>query len=426
MDERIAVIGLGYVGLPVAMAFGQVQPIIGFDIAESRVGELKQGVDVTGAFDDTALQQSKVTFTSNTNDLREANFFIVTIPTPVDENQQPDLSQLVQACEILGGILKQNDLVVFESTVYPGTTQAIAVPMLNKCSKLKEGIDFYVGYSPERINPSDSEHTFVNTAKIIAAEDSAVLDRIEHTYQKVVLAPLHRVLSIQVAEAAKVVENIQRDVNIALFNELAMALKHMNIDSQEVFAAATTKWNFIPFKPGLVGGHCLGVDPFYFIFKSTQVGYTPNLIKLSRQINEGMVRYIAHHVRKLIIEANLHEADVQVGVLGVTYKENCVDIRNSKSIELIRELQAMGMTVQAHDSLAEQQRVQQCYGLTLVDLHELCDANLIILSVAHELYGKLTAKAFQEKFKKCKILIDITGTMPHAQLQEQGIIVWKL
>jgi len=426
MEARIAVIGLGYVGLPVAMAFGQVKPVIGFDIAKQRIRELKQGFDITETFTAQALEQSQVTFTDNADELLTANFYIVAVPTPVDEAQQPDLSNIIQACEILSGVIKKNDLVVFESTVYPGTTQEICIPLLTKQTNLEAGVDFKVGYSPERINPSDHQHTFAKTSKIIAAEDEVTLDRIEAAYKDVVLAPLHRVSSIKVAEAAKVVENIQRDVNIALMNELAMALNTMDIDSQQVFMAASTKWNFMSFKPGLVGGHCLGVDPYYFIFKSIQAGYRPDLIMTSRRVNDGMVHYIANQTRKQMIRANLTVKEAHVAVLGVTFKENCADIRNSKSIELMKALQALGMTVQAHDPLADQKTIQKVYGVTLSDLSEMRDAEVVILCVAHKMYAQLDATLFRQTFKKCQILIDVKGIMPKAQLRELGISVWGL
>ena len=392
----VSVVGLGYVGLPVAVAFGKVGKTIGFDINDKRIAELKAGYDCTGEVTAAELTECDILFTNRIEDLRLADFHIVAVPTPVDDANQPDLSLLLRASETVGKALKKGDIIVYESTVYPGVTEEECAPVLELISGLKCGVDFKLGYSPERINPGDKEHTFTKIKKVVSGQDAATLDVVARVYESVVTAGVHRAASIKVAEAAKVIENTQRDLNIALMNELALIFDRMGIDTNDVLTAAGTKWNFLKFKPGLVGGHCIGVDPYYLTHKAEKIGYIPQVILAGRRINDGMGKFIAQRTIKEMIHDGHHILGSTVTVLGITFKENCPDIRNSKVIDVIRELQDYGINVQVNDPLADPVEVKHEYGIDLVSFEELVSAAAVVVAVAHQHYLEMPVEAYPE------------------------------
>ncbi len=386
MNRRISVIGLGYVGLPVAATLAKAgQPVVAFDIDARRIGELRGGHDRTGEVEPTALKTSALKFTSNPQDLRTADFHIVTVPTPIDASKQPDLEPLRKASATIGGILKKGDIVVYESTVYPGVTEDVCVPVLEKVSGLKWKTDFNVGYSPERINPGDKERRFDNILKIVSGDTPQTLDIVDAVYKSVVIAGTHRAASIKIAEFAKVLENTQRDVNIALINEIALICDRLGVDTQDVLKAAGTKWNFLPFRPGLVGGHCIGVDPFYIAHKAEEMGYHPHVIHSGRRVNDGMGVHVANRVARNIMRRATGERPI-VTVLGVTFKENVPDIRNTRVVDIVRELEDFGITVQLHDPEADGDLLKEEYGLALTPLDRLKPADAIVVAVAHKPY----------------------------------------
>ena len=385
-NRKISVIGLGYVGLPVAVAFGKKSRVIGFDTSESRIALLKDYRDDTGEVSGDDLKSSDVLFTSVPSDLRKADFHIVAVPTPVNSAKQPDLNYLMKASELLSGQLKKGDIVVYESTVYPGATEEECVPVLEKGSGLTCGEDFFVGYSPERINPGDKTHRFTDIIKVVAGMNDGILDIIADVYGSVVRAGVYRASSIKVAEAAKVIENTQRDLNIALMNELALIFQKLDIDTGEVLAAAGTKWNFLPFSPGLVGGHCIGVDPYYLTYKASNIGYNSRVILAGRSINDAMGRYVARMVIKDLINEGHVVKDSYVTVLGVTFKENVPDIRNSRVIDIINELEDYDIRVQVHDFHANPEETYKEYKIKLQKADNMKSADAVILAVAHEEY----------------------------------------
>lgn len=382
--EKVGIIGLGYVGLPLAVEFGKVLDVIGFDINTERIEELKKGFDRTKEVEEADLKASKkLTYSSNLADLKSANYFIVTVPTPVDEYKKPDLSPLISASKTVGSVLKKGDIVIYESTVYPGCTEEDCVPVLEKASGLKFNVDFFCGYSPERINPGDKLHRVTTIKKITSGSTPEVADKVDTLYKKIVTAGTHKASSIKIAEAAKVIENAQRDINIAFVNELALIFDRMGIDTHQVLEAAGTKWNFLPFKPGLVGGHCIGVDPYYLTHKAESVGYRAEVIIAGRRINDNMGAHIASRVIKLMAQ---HEQPIHKGnilVLGITFKENCPDIRNSKVVDVIQELKSYGTNVEVYDPQVDAAEVQHEYGLTLVSKLDK-KYNAIILAVSHD------------------------------------------
>ncbi len=385
--RKIAVVGLGYVGLPVAAAFARAGvPVVGFDIDTSRIAELKGGKDRTHEVDADDLKHPSLSFTSDLAALRASDFYIVTVPTPIDEARRPDLGAMLAASRSVGSALKSGDIVVYESTVYPGAVEEECVPVLEKTSGLKAGVDFKVGYSPERINPGDKQHRFESIMKVVSAEDTATLDIVADVYGSVVTAGIHRAPSIKVAEAAKVIENTQRDLNIAFMNELSLIFQALNIDTGDVLAAARTKWNFMPFQPGLVGGHCIGVDPYYLTYRAEKAGYHPEVILAGRRINDAMGQRVAREcIRGLLRRKGQGRL---VTVLGLTFKENVPDTRNSKVIDIIRELESFGITVQVHDPLAHPDDAMHEYGVTLTNFDMLKPADAVILAVAHDDYVK--------------------------------------
>lgn len=389
MVRQIGVVGLGYVGLPVAVTFGKAYHVIGYDINPKRIRMLKAGHDETGEVSDDDLREAKITFTSDPSALKQCDFIIVAVPTPIDQARQPDLSPLTKASKTVGKQLQRGTIVVYESTVYPGATEEVCIPALEEHSELEAGKDFFVGYSPERINPGDKEHTFENIVKVVAGQDDDTLSIIADVYGTVVHAGVYRASSIKVAEAAKVIENTQRDLNIALMNELAIIFDKLGIDTHEVLKAAGTKWNFLPFTPGLVGGHCIGVDPYYLTHKAEQIGYQPQVILAGRRINDGMGHFVATSLIKQMILNGITIQGSLVTVLGLTFKENIGDIRNTKVIDIIRELQDFGINVQVSDPLADPQEVYDVYGLKITPVSELKTADAVVLAVPHKEYVEM-------------------------------------
>ncbi len=424
-NRKIAVIGLGYVGLPVAVAFAKKQKTIAFDINKTRVIELQSGQDHTGEVMSKDLTQGDFLFTHDSEHLKQADFFIVAVPTPIDEANQPDLKPLISASKTVAPHLKKGDIVVYESTVYPGTTEEDCVPILEQYSGLKCGVDFFVGYSPERINPGDKEHTFTKIRKIVSGQTPEVLEVVASVYASVVEAGVYKASSIKVAEAAKVIENTQRDLNIAFVNELAMIFHRLDIDTKEVLAAAGTKWNFLPFRPGLVGGHCIGVDPYYLTHKAEEVGYHPQVILAGRRVNDNMGAYIAQETVKLLSKNGICLQDAKVGILGLTFKENCPDVRNTKVVDIVHELQEYGMQPLIHDPRAEKSEALREYGLTLSDLNTFKNLDTIVLAVAHQEYLAFTSQDFAAMFKtEVKIIIDVKSVLNQDDFATY--ILWRL
>lgn len=404
--ERIGIIGLGYVGLPLAVEFGKILEVVGFDINQSRIDELKKGIDRTLEVDKDELSFSKgLSFTTNPEDLKKVNYFIVTVPTPVDEYKTPDLTPLIKASETVGKVLKKGDIVIYESTVYPGCTEEDCVPVLEKFSGLKFNFDFFCGYSPERINPGDKQHRLPNIKKVTSGSTPEVAEKVDQLYKKIIKAGTHKASSLKVAEAAKVIENAQRDINIAFVNELSLIFERMGIDTHEVLNAAGTKWNFLPYKPGLVGGHCIGVDPYYLTYKADSLGYHPQVILAGRRINDNMGIHIANRVIKLMTQNNLPVNKSKILVLGITFKENCPDIRNSKAIDVIRELQSFGTDVEVYDPHADKQEVKHEYGLSLTTLLNRKYA-AIVLAVSHDEFKKLDWSSIKNENT---IIYDVKG-----------------
>lgn len=425
-ERVISVIGLGYVGLPVAVAFGKVRRTVGFDINPVRISELQAGYDRTDEVTAEDLQSADILFTEKLEELALADFHIVAVPTPVDEAHQPDLTLMYRASETIGKALKKGDIVVYESTVYPGVTEDECVPVLERVSGLLCGRDFTVGYSPERINPGDKEHTFTKIKKVVSGQDAETLEIVAAVYESVVTAGVHRASSIKVAEAAKVIENTQRDLNIALMNELALIFDRLGIDTNDVLEAAGTKWNFLKFKPGLVGGHCIGVDPYYLTHKAEKIGYIPQVILAGRRINDGMGKFVAQRAIKEMIHAGHNILGSTVTVLGLTFKENCPDLRNSKVIDIIDELREYGITVQVCDPLAAPDEAIHEYGVTLTPLSELKPAAAVVAAVAHHQFLGWSPDDIRQYMTRNPVLIDVKGMYDQREMIAAGIRVWRL
>jgi UDP-N-acetyl-D-galactosamine dehydrogenase len=425
VKRKVSIIGLGYVGLPVAVAFGKQSTTIGFDVNSERIRELRKGFDRTGEVTAEELAESKLLFTDSIAELVSANFHIIAVPTPVDDAKRPDLSLLLKASETVGKVLKKGDIVVYESTVYPGVTEEECIPVLERVSSLKFGLDFTVGYSPERINPGDKEHTFTKIKKVVSGSDQATLEVVATVYESVVSAGVHRAPNIKVAEAAKVIENTQRDLNIALMNELALIFDRLGVDTLDVLKAARTKWNFLPFSPGLVGGHCIGVDPYYLTYKADKIGYIPQVILAGRRINDGMGKFIAQKTIREMILAGYNILESTVTVLGLTFKENCPDIRNSKVIDIIRELEEYGIKVQAHDPLADPKEVYLEYGLRVLSFKELKPASAVVVAVAHQNYLDMDLDKYKALMAG-NVLIDVKGVFDSNFVRQSGISLWRL
>ena len=412
MDKNIAVVGLGYVGLPVAVAFGKKHRVIGFDINDRRIEELKQGIETTNEVETDDLQAADIHFISNPSDLEKANFIIVAVPTPINENKQPDLTPLLKASETIGKNMSQGTIIVYESTVYPGATEEECVPVLEKHSGMTCGEDFYVGYSPERINPGDKERTFTSITKVVSGQNQNVLDTVADVYGSVVEAGIYKASSIKVAEAAKVIENTQRDINIALMNELAVIFEKLNIDTAEVLEAAGTKWNFLNFSPGLVGGHCIGVDPYYLTHKAKKVGHHPEIILAGRRINDYTGEFIATSLIKQMIKKNMPIQGSTVTVLGFTFKENVPDIRNTRVIDIVTELEDFGVQVQVTDAYADHNEVHEEYGIDLIDYPSLKPADAVVFAVPHEDYLEEGWDMFDDLLKHGKgIVFDVKSKL---------------
>lgn len=426
LDKIVSVVGLGYVGLPVAVAFGKTRKTVGFDINPKRIEELKAGHDRTGEVTPEDLKTADILFTDKIEELRLADFHIVAVPTPVDDANQPDLTPMLKASETVGKALKKGDIVVYESTVYPGVTEDECVPILERVSGLSCGSDFKVGYSPERINPGDKEHTFAKIKKVVSGQDAETLEVVASVYESVVTAGVYRASSIKVAEAAKVIENTQRDLNIALMNELAIIFDRMGIDTNDVLEAAGTKWNFLKFKPGLVGGHCIGVDPYYLTHKAEKIGYIPQVILAGRRINDGMGMFIAQRTVKEMIRAGHGIHGCTVTVLGLTFKEDCPDLRNSKVIDIIRELQDYGINVQVTDPLADPTEADHEYNVKLVSMCELKPATAVIAAVAHKPFRELSVPQLTGLMNNKPILADVKGIYERDALEASGVRVWRL
>jgi UDP-N-acetyl-D-galactosamine dehydrogenase len=422
----ISVVGLGYVGLPVAVAFGKCRKTIGFDINAGRISELQDGHDRTNEVTAADLAAADILFTNQISELAQADFHIVAVPTPVDAAKQPDLTPMLRASETVGKALKQGDIVVYESTVYPGVTEEECVPVLERVSGLTCGVDFTVGYSPERINPGDKEHTFTKITKVVSGQDAATLDIVASVYGSVVTAGIHRAPSIKAAEASKVIENTQRDLNIALMNELAIIFDRMGIDTRDVLDAAGTKWNFLKFSPGLVGGHCIGVDPYYLTHKAEKLGYIPQVILAGRRINDGMGKFIAQRTVKEMIHAGHAILDATVTVLGLTFKEDCPDLRNSRVIDIITELQDYGIKVQVHDPHGDTAEALHEYGVTLVPFAELQPAAAVVLAVAHQAYRAFSVDQFKALMGENPVLIDVKSVCDPLAVQAAGMRFWRL
>lgn len=426
MDERIAVVGLGYVGLPVALAFARRFPdTVGFDIDSAKVEELRRGHDRTGEQDADALAATTLRFTSNPADLRGAGFFVVAVPTPVDRDNRPDLTPVMRASQTVGRALTLGAVVVFESTVYPGVTEDVCGPILEQESGLRAGIDFHLGYSPERINPGDHEHTLERIVKVVSGDDAATLERVAQVYGAIITAGVHRAPSIKVAEAAKVIENTQRDINIALMNEIALIFDRLGIRTADVLEAAGTKWNFLRFSPGLVGGHCIGVDPYYLTTKAEQLGYHPEVILAGRRINDRMGEHIAARLVKLLIEADRPIKGARVGIMGLTFKENVADLRNSRVPDILHELDQFGIRAMVHDPHASAVEARHEYGVELRPLEDLASLDALVLAVAHRAYLEGGVQNVLTRIVPGGVFIDVKSVVPPAALRDD-VISWSL
>jgi len=426
---KIAVVGLGYVGLPLAAAFGKKVDVIGFEIHAEKVNQLIKGYDATGELTAEDLSNTKINYTTDANDLKTADFIIVTVPTPIDQNNNPDLTPMEKASKTIGQNLKKGAIIVYESTVYPGVTEDICVPILEQESGLKCGFDFKVGYSPERINPGDKVHTVEKIMKVVSGMDDETLETVAQVYELVITAGIHRASSIKVAEAAKVIENTQRDLNIALINELALIFNKLDIPTMDVLAAAGTKWNFLKFTPGLVGGHCIGVDPYYLTHKAEQIGYLPQVILAGRRINDGMGKYVAENTVKQMIKSGKVIKGSRVLILGLTFKEDVPDIRNTKVVDIVKELKDYGIEVLIHDPMADAEETRHEYGLELTDLEAVGKVDAVIYAVSHQAFKSLTAEKLAEFCSNGNgrgVLVDVKSSHQRGDVEAAGLNYWSL
>ncbi len=429
-EEKISLVGLGYVGMPIAVAFAKKVKVVGFDLNAKKIELYKNGIDPTNEVGNEVVKNTTVEFTADETKLKEAKFHIVAVPTPVNDDHTPDLTPVEGASTIVGRNLTKGSIVVYESTVYPGVTEDICIPILEKESGLKCGIDFKVGYSPERINPGDKVHRLETIVKIVSGMDAESLDEIAKVYELVVEAGVHRAESIKVAEAAKVIENSQRDINIAFMNELSIIFNKMGIDTKSVLEAAGTKWNFLKFYPGLVGGHCIGVDPYYLTYKAEQLGYHSQIILSGRRINDDMGKYVAESVVKNLIKADVAIKNAKVAILGFTFKENCPDTRNTKIIDIYNELKEYGITATVADPAADADEAKWLYGMEFVDIKTIKDCDAVVLAVAHEQFKALSQADFDKMFKagdnSKKVLADIKGLLNRKEYEAAGYNYWRL
>lgn len=428
-EEKISLVGLGYVGMPIAVAFSKQADVIGFDINEEKIACYLRGIDPTHEVGDEGVAGCSVEFTADETRLREAKFHIVAVPTPVREDHTPDLGPVEGASRILGRNLTKGSIVVYESTVYPGVTEEVCVPILERESGLQCGVDFKIGYSPERINPGDKVHRLETIVKIVSGMDQETLEEIAGVYGLVVKAGVHRAESIRVAEAAKVIENSQRDINIAFMNELSIIFNRMGIDTQAVLRAAGTKWNFLKFEPGLVGGHCIGVDPYYLTYKAEQLGYHSQIILSGRRINDDMGKYVAESLIKSLIRADIPVKNARVAILGFTFKENCPDTRNTKVIDIVKELREYGIEPAISDPQADTAEANRLYGISFVEMGEISDMDAVILAVSHKVFEKLSPDTLNRFYKKRhtrRVLADIKGILDRERFEEAGYLYWRL
>ena len=408
MKGKICIVGLGYVGLPLAVEFGKKREVIGFDINQERITQLRDGIDSTLEITVQELKDStQLSYTTNINDIKDCKIYIVTVPTPIDKNKRPDLTPLEKASETIGKILIKGDIVIYESTVYPGATEEICVPILEQQSCLKFNKDFYCGYSPERINPGDKEHRVTTIKKITSGSTEKVGNIVDELYQEIITAGTHKVSSIMVAEAAKVIENTQRDVNIALINELALIFNRLNIDTEEVLIAAESKWNFLPFRPGLVGGHCIGVDPYYLTHKAIEVGYHPEMILAGRRLNDNMSLHVVDQVLNLMTKKCIHILDSNVLIMGLTFKENCPDLRNTRVVDLVKEFESCNCNVDVYDPWVDKDQAEHEYSIKLIDQPEVGKYDAILLAVAHDEFKELSLDQIKAFSKDNHVLYDI-------------------
>ena len=407
-NKKLALIGLGYVGLPLAVEFGKYRNTIGFDINSSRINELKNGTDSTLETTDQELKDAAhLSYTTNLDDVKDCEIFIITVPTPIDKHKRPDLTPLESSSEAVGSILKKGDIVIYESTVYPGATEEVCVPILEGKSNLTFNKDFYCGYSPERINPGDKEHRVTTIKKVTAGSTPEIATEVDELYQEIITAGTHKADSIKVAEAAKVIENTQRDVNIALVNELALIFNKLDIDTESVLEAAGTKWNFLPFRPGLVGGHCIGVDPYYLTHKAIEVGYNPEMILAGRRLNDNMGSYVADQVSKLMTKKRIHVVDANILIMGLTFKENCPDLRNTRVVDLVEEFEGFNCNVDVYDPWVDKDEAVHEYNIKPIDSPEQDKYDAILLAVAHDEFKALSVEQIKEFGKDNHVLYDI-------------------
>lgn len=429
-EEKISLVGLGYVGMPIAVAFAKKTEVIGFDISTEKVELYEKGIDPTKEVGDAVIKETTVEFTADENKLKEAKFHIVAVPTPVNTDHTPDLKPVESASRTVGRNLTKGSIVVFESTVYPGVTEEICIPILEKESGMKCGEDFKVGYSPERINPGDKVHRLETIVKVVSGMDEESLDIIAKVYELVVDAGVHRAESIKVAEAAKVIENSQRDINIAFMNELSIIFNKMGIDTKAVLKAAGTKWNFLNFFPGLVGGHCIGVDPYYLTYKAEQLGYHSQIILSGRRINDDMGKYVVENLIKNLIKADVPVKDAKVAILGFTFKENCPDTRNTRVIDIVNELKEYGLTPMIADPEADAEEAKHEYGIMFESVENIKEMDAIVVAVGHDHFLKLTAEDFNKMFKEgsneAKVLLDIKGILDRKEYEAEGYKYWRL
>lgn len=427
--EKLSLVGLGYVGMPIAVAFARKIKVVGFDLNAAKIDLYKSGVDPTNEVGDDVIKNTTVEFTADPSKLREAKFHIVAVPTPVNDDHTPDLTPVEGASRILGQNLTKGSIVVFESTVYPGVTEDICVPILEKESGLKCGVDFKIGYSPERINPGDKVHRLETITKIVSGMDEETLNEVAHIYELVVEAGVYRAESIKVAEAAKVIENSQRDINIAFMNELSIIFNRMGIDTKSVLSAAGTKWNFLKFQPGLVGGHCIGVDPYYLTYKAEQLGYHSQIILSGRRINDDMGKYVAENLVKNLIKADIPVKSAKVAILGFTFKENCPDTRNTKVIDIYKELQEYGITPMVVDPAADAAEAKRLYGITFNTMEDIKEMDAVIVAVSHKQFLTLDKEKISSLYSKAhakKVLVDIKGIFDRKEYSTEDYIYWRL
>ncbi len=428
-EEKIALVGLGYVGMPIAVAFAKKVKVVGFDLNEAKIKLYQSGIDPTNEVGDAAIKEAKVEFTADETKLREARFFIVAVPTPVNDDHTPDLTPVEGASRIVGRNLTKGSVIVFESTVYPGVTEEICVPILEAESGLKCGTDFKIGYSPERINPGDKVHRLETITKIVSGMDEETLDTVAKVYELVVDAGVYRAQSIKVAEAAKVIENSQRDINIAFMNELSIIFNKMGIDTKAVLEAAGTKWNFLKFFPGLVGGHCIGVDPYYLTYKAEQLGYHSQIILSGRRINDDMGKYVAESLVKNLIKSDLAVKGAKVAILGFTFKENCPDTRNTKVIDIYNELQEYGISPMVVDPAADAAEAKRLYGIDFASMDQINNMDAVIIAVSHDQFSGLTQeriRSFYRPENRKKVLVDIKGILDRKEYETEEFSYWRL